>query len=62
MSGERAGPCEFSRGWEADFSSRKPTVTLCGAPGTARRGVLRWEVYACDDCYARWLARREEKK
>lgn len=51
-----SGPCEFSVGWEAEFASRKPTVRLCGQPGTARKGVMWCEVYACDECYARWLS------
>lgn len=49
-----AGPCEFSTG-EVSFQSHMPTVTLCGQPGRARRGIMWCEVYACDECYARWL-------
>lgn len=55
------GPCEFSE-LDTLFQSHKPTVTLCGKPGTVRRGVMWCEVYACDECYARWLAGRERRK
>lgn len=51
------GPCEFSTG-EVIFQSGMPTVTLCGKPGTARRGVMWCEIYACDECFARWQAGR----
>jgi hypothetical protein len=49
------GPCEFGTG-EITMTPA-PSVTLCGKPGTVRRGIMWCEVYACDDCYARWLAR-----
>ena len=48
------GPCEFSSG-EVSFQSHKPTVTLCGQPGKARKGIMWCEMYACDECYSRWL-------
>jgi hypothetical protein len=49
------GPCEFSTG-TVTFNPA-PVVELCRRPGTARRGIMWCEVYACDECYARWLAR-----
>lgn len=55
------GPCEFGTG-EVTFQSHMPTVTLCGKPGTIRRGVMWCEVYACDECYSRWLGNREGRK
>jgi hypothetical protein len=53
------GPCEFSSG-EVKFDSHKPTVALCGKPGTARRGVMWCEVIACDECYGNWLNRTRD--
>jgi hypothetical protein len=49
------GPCEFSAG-SASLESGMPVVVLCGQPGTARRGIMWCEVYACDECYSHWLA------
>jgi hypothetical protein len=54
----RAGACEFSTG-TVRFTSHKPTVELCGKPGVVRRGIMWCDVYACDDCYARWLDHRK---
>lgn len=54
------GPCEFSTG-TVRFDSHKPTVELCRKPGQIRRGIMWCEVYACDDCYERWRAKREGK-
>lgn len=59
--GVSEGPCELSTGWEAEFRTHKPTVRLCGRPGVARRGMMWCEVYACDDCYARWLGKGERE-
>lgn len=57
------GPCEFSAG-EVTLTPA-PSVTVCGRPGTVRSGVTWCDVYACDECYARYLERleraREEK-
>lgn len=61
MRCKTTGPCEFSTG-TVSFRSHKPTVELCGRPGTARRGIMWCDVYACDECYARWLDRDEERK
>lgn len=47
------GPCEFSSG--AVTFNPAPVVALCGKPGRARRGITWAEVYACDECYSRWL-------
>lgn len=55
------GPCEFSTGG-VSLESGAPVVRLCGRPGTARRGIMWCEVYACDECYARWLDRRSEAR
>lgn len=56
-SGTRS--CEFSTG-TVHFDPHKPTVELCGKPGTPRTGVMWCEVYACDECYSRWLDRKED--
>lgn len=47
------GPCEFSAGVNTMMPA--PSVTLCGKPGKARKGVMWCEIYACDECYSRWL-------
>lgn len=48
------GTCEFAAG--AISFNPAPVVELCGKPGRARRGITWVEAYACDECYARWLA------
>lgn len=52
------GPCEFSTG-VVTFNPA-PVVELCRRSGTVRKGVMWCEVYACDECYTRWLSRTRE--
>lgn len=51
--------CEAGVGVDTSGTGGQPRIVMCGKPAEFRKGLMRWEIKLCDDCYRQL---REKKR